>query len=163
MKRLLPLCLAATTGCATVSIGPQPAVRADFDPRIDVPVAKIAQAETTRIGTDDSEDDSKLHKVSPAVFWTGIIVGLVGTAALIGFGIDGRLTEAKIEKGYDEGFTRQERDDLETRGDRANTLAGVSAGLGVAGFSMAVIMAGIDYSRCGPLSKRRKCERESED
>lgn len=163
MKRLLPLTLAAATGCATMSVGPQPAVRADFDPRIDVPVAKISQAETSRVGTDDADDGSRLERVSPAVFWTGMIVGFVGTATLIGFGIDGRLTEAKIEKGYDEGFTRQERDDLEDRGARANTLAGVGAGLGVAGFSMALIMAGIDYSRCGPLSKKRKCERKAED
>ena len=168
MKRLLPLCLVATTGCASIMAGPQPSVRADFDPRLNFPVTRVVEAkQAPRAGmhfeTSDVDSEAKIDKATPALFWTGIIVGLVGGAVLIATGIDGRATVNKIEDGYDDGFTRQERDDLEKRGARDNTLSKVAGGTAVVGFSLATIMAGIDYSRCGPLTKKRKCTRHSAD
>jgi hypothetical protein len=166
------------TGCAGIGasgISGGTSVRAQFDPRLDFPVTRVAKAtsgpedgsepaprpEGPEPAADYAERDARLDKVSPALFWTGMVVGLVGSAAAIAFMVDGRVTESKVENGYDDGFTRAERDRLEDRGDLDNTLSKVSAGVGVAGFSLALIMAGIDYSRCGPVTKRRKCERLS--
>lgn len=173
MKRLVPLTLALCTGCAGLG-RPTAPVRAHFDPRLDFPVTRVAEASTEPEvlpneerppgpiapgPADYDERDARLDKVSPALFWTGMVVGLVGSVAAISFMVDGQVTESKIEKGYDDGFTRAERDRLQDRGDLDNTLSKVGASVGVAGFSLALIMAGIDYARCGPVTRRRKCAR----
>jgi hypothetical protein len=163
MKRALPLLLAACTGCATINVAPQPAVRADFDSRLEFPVTKVAKAETGGSDPGQPYGERKIDKVSKPLFWTGMILGLVGAGMAIGFGTLGGVSERQIEKGYDEGITRAERDKLKDRGELSNSLAAAGAAIGTIGFSWALITAGIDYSRCGPLSKQRKCKKEAAD
>jgi hypothetical protein len=108
-----------------------------------------------REGRDTSLDGSapKKRDVTPPLLWTGVALASVGAVGTIGFGIAGRVTQEKIDDGFDEGMTRAELDDLESRGETWNALAITSASIGIAG-----VVYGVDYTRCGPLApKKRRC------
>jgi hypothetical protein len=158
--------IALLAGCAAGGPGGLSPLRVEFDPRLSFPVT----ASTPDPGTDapapraegPAEPDAReatqprLDRVSRPLFWTGIVLGAVGTGMLAGFGIDGAVTERKIERGYENGFTRAERDRLEDRGGTDNVLAATGAATAAVGFAIALVMLGVDYSRCGPLAERRR-------
>lgn len=147
------------TGCATM--GPVSASRpqaATFDPRLDFAVTKGDTALENEARLSDS-DSGKNKKVTPALFWTGVILGSLGTVGLAGFGGAAEFQEGRLRRGYDEGITNTEANDLISRGETYNSLAIASATVGIVGWALAIVVAGIDYSRCGPMApKSRKCD-----
>ncbi len=180
-RRLPPLLAAASlslgSGCGAAlqhhSTAFDQPVAASLDRRIDVPVyaastelereALLDALPAASTDTDAGNDDADQKKITPALFWTGIIVGSVGTAVSIGSGIAGEVAENRLNDGYAEGLSRDRRDRLTKAGDRANALAITGAVLGVVGFGTAIVVYGIDWNRCGPVLRakgreRRHCE-----
>jgi len=155
LSRALVVGLVPVVGCASL----QPQITQPIEPSQTLG----AMTETTafeREGRDPSLDDSAAskRKVTPPLFWTGIAVASLGAVGTIGFGIAGRVAQKKIDDGFDEGMTRAELDDLESRGETWNTLAITSASIGIAGAVLAMVVYGVDYTRCGPLApKKRRC------
>lgn len=153
--RVLVVGLVPAFACA--SLQPQ------ITPPIDPSPTLGAMSERTSFeteGQDTSLEDSgpKKRNVTVPLMWTGVALASVGAVGTIGFGIAGRVTQKKIDDGFDEGMTRAEHDDLESRGETWNTLAITSASIGIAGAVMALIVYGVDYTRCGPLApKKRRC------
>ena len=154
------LALVLTTGCA--SVGWQPA-RA---PRVaQLSVGKMDERtnfesernnhELELSDPDGDGDGKKKGRVTPVLFWTGML----GTGGTIGFGVAGKLTEDKLEDGYEDGLTRAEERKLIDRGDTYNSLMIGSAAVGLVGLGVAALVYGIDYTRCGPLApKKRRCD-----
>lgn len=171
------LALLAAPGCGATlqhhSTAFDRPVAASLDRRIDVPVyAASTELEREALldalpaaapeGSDEG-DSADQKKLTPALFWTGIIVGSVGTAVSVGSGIAGEVAERRLNDGYSEGISRDRRDRLSTAGDRANTLSIAGAVLGVVGFTTAIVVYGVDWNRCGPVLRakgreRRGCE-----
>lgn len=150
----------ASTGCA--SIGPVEASRpraATFDPRLDFAVTRGDTALENEVRVSSRDDGEKKKEITPALFWTGVILGSIGTVGLAGFGGAAEFQEAQLRNGYEDGITSDRADGLVSRGETYNALAITSATVGVIGWTLAVIVAGIDYSRCGPMApKSRKCD-----
>ncbi|NVB40016.1 hypothetical protein G6O69_19380 [Pseudenhygromyxa sp. WMMC2535] len=96
------------------------------------------------------------EKVTPALFWTGIIVGTVAAAGAIGFGVGGYVTRGQLQDGYETSMTEAERDTLVTRGERFNTLAATGAALAVIGYALAIVTYAVDWNRCGPLVRKHE-------
>jgi hypothetical protein len=109
-----------------------------------------------RIETDGGTD---IAKVTPPLFWTGIVVGTVGAVGAIGFGTAGYLTKRELNDGInDDGLTLERKDELSSRGDLYNTLAITGVAVGVVGYALALVAYGVDWNNCGPLvSAHRTC------
>jgi hypothetical protein len=172
------LALASTLGCAavqpTIATAPDPvaiygarAHRTAFeDPTVSTtPSAAPAVASGPQPADSgvDTDEPTKDQRTRTGLFWGGVGAMALGGAMLGAFGIGGRVTQAQLQKGYDEGTLTYDREDkLRGRGSAFNKLAGAGAGIAVVGLAMAVIVYGLDYSRCGTLAKRRKdCHRKS--
>jgi hypothetical protein len=110
----------------------------------------------------DGGDEDRERSISPALFWTGVIIGAVGLATLAtGVGI-GVSSAKKIEDGDATGLSRAARQDLVDRGELGNRVAIGGGSVLFVGGSLAAIMTAVDYSRCGPMiSKKRRGECES--
>jgi len=116
------------------------------------------RASARPLDKDAAYEPTSRKALTPALFWTGVIVGAVGSAATIAFGATGYATEREIERSYERGASRSDIADLEQRGDTMNALTVTGATFGVLGWGLALATYGVDYSRCGPLApKRRGC------
>lgn len=171
-RRRAPLTLAASlaslsligsaTGCA--SLGPDTTVFAAVD--LSRPeMQQFAVAASTDLERDvriDTGEEGEDEKLTPALFWTGIVLGSVGAAGGIGFGAAGYATKQKLNSGYEEGgVTIEERDAAVQRGEAFNTTAVAFTTAAVLGYALAIVTYGVDWNRCGPLvrkSKRRRCK-----
>lgn len=106
---------------------------------------------------DEGTDTPKKQRVRRLLYLTGIGAigfGIVGT---VGFGIGGRIVQAQLKNGYEDGdLTREREDQLSTTGTVMNALAITSAVIGLAGMITAATVYGIDHARCGELRPRRK-------
>jgi hypothetical protein len=121
------------------------------------PVASMTQLERdVRIETGDRERP----KLTPALFWTGIIVGTVGAVGGVSFGVAGFVTKNQLNDGYaGDGLTVADRDGLVNRGEAFNTVTMVSTAAAVLGYALSIVTYGVDWNRCGPLvHKRRRCK-----
>ena len=113
---------------------------------------------------DTSDDSSSNEKLTPALFWTGIVLGSIGAAGGIGFGAAGYATKQNINNNYQgegkgSGFTVDDRDQLVQRGEAFNTTAIAFTTAAVLGYALAVVTYGVDWNRCGPLvHKKRRCK-----
>jgi|GEM_PF-4715205 len=132
--------LARTDHISSPATGPQ----SGFEARNRIPPADDRRARS--------------DKVTPALFWTGIALGIVGVVGVTTFVSLGVTTSREIDQGYSGGLTHMEFDDLEDRGALYNTLAKAAAGIGAIGFATSLIVYAVDWTRCGPLApKRRRC------
>lgn len=159
----------ASSGCASLSsggvaFGPRPANHAQvLDPRLGLDVSAPANAmerEAVLAANAPRDDGSKKKEVTPALFWTGIILGSVGAVGMIGGGVTGAVTERQIVNGDADGWTRDERQQKIQQGETANAITITGAVLTLVGYGMATVVAGIDFSRCGPVTtkkRRREC------
>lgn len=106
---------------------------------------------------DEGEDTPKKQRIRKLLYLTGLGAlgfGIVGT---VGFGIGGRVAQAQLKNGYEDGdLTRAREDKLSTTGTVMNVLAITSAVIGLAGVITAATVYGIDHARCGELRPRRK-------
>lgn len=124
---------------------------------------KQGSASAARDGDDDLDDvdegtdTPKKQRVRRLLYLTGlgaIGFGIVGT---LGFGIGGRIVQAQMKNGYEDGdLTREREDQLSTTGTVMNALTITSAVVGIAGLITAATVYGIDHARCGELRPRRK-------
>jgi hypothetical protein len=171
LSTLTSLALASSLGCASV----QPTIVAAPDPAsmygakvhrtaFEDPTAAAAPTTAPAVASgpapaDDSpsNDPSKEQRTRTGLFWGGVGALALGGAMLTAFGIGGRVTQAQLKNGYDDGdltYSREEK--LRDRGSAFNKVAAAGAGLAVVGLAVTAIVYGIDYSRCGTLAKRRK-------
>lgn len=160
--RGLALGLAALTGCAT---SPAPRVmpsdlgvevlsaRTSFEQE----PAEDSRRRSRRSAPDDRVDTPKKKKRRRALFFLGVGAAGFGGLGVLSFGIGGRIVQAQIANGFDDGsLTRDERNRLDTTGEVMNGLAIGSAVVGLAGLILAAAAYGVDHSRCGTLPPRRK-------
>ena len=139
---------------------PRPAATV-LEPRLNLAVTQPSNSmeREAALAANDRSDDGGKKKVTPALFWTGIVLGTVGAVGMIGGGVTGAVTEQQIQDGDAEGWTKQQRQDKVRQGEVANTITLVGALLTAVGYGMSIIVAGVDYSRCGPvIGKKRKRE-----
>ena len=132
----------------------------DGDPA-DNAVTSLPNGEVLRADDAAPGVDPRWRKASPALFWTGIAVGSLGATFLIGGGITGSATQRQVRGAYDDGATKAELDRLIARGEVANDLVIAGSVLALAGYALAVVVAGIDEKRCGAVlrkARRRECE-----
>ncbi len=164
--RWLAFPLVVLTGCATATgITPGPRLlssdlhigaldqrtRFELDDRGSAPTAKSETA------ADSPEDSPKKERRRKLLYYTGL--GAIGFGVLgsVSFGIGGRIVQAQLKKGYEDGtLTRDREDQLHTTGTVMNGMAIGSAVVGLLGVITAATIYGIDYSRCGELPPRRK-------
>jgi hypothetical protein len=108
---------------------------------------------------DDNSPARPPSKVTPALMWTGVVLGVVGGAMALGFGAASYTADRKLTDGYaGDGLTVAEEDRLRDRGSTYDKVAAAGGGLGVLGLGLASVTFTVDYIRCGSLApKRRKC------
>ena len=105
----------------------------------------------------------KNEKLTPALFWTGIIVGTTTAVGAVAFGTLGYVTKNQLSEGYETGgLTEPERDDLVSRGEAYNTTAVVMTTVAVISYALAIVTYGVDWNRCGPLV-RKKAKRHCDE
>lgn len=120
----------------------------------------VAASEESSARADRPEKSAK--PITPALFWTGVVVGGVGLATAITGVSLGTSSERRIQDGEQSGISRAEREDLVQRGERGNVTAIVGGVLSFVGLGLTTGVVGVDYSRCGPIiSKRRRTECET--
>ena len=154
----------AATGCAALGPGPSSTMAAvDLD---SPQMRQFAVANMTALERDvriESSDRETNPKLTPALFWTGIILGSVGAAGGFAFGIAGYTTKNKLADGYESGeLTLDERDQLVDRGEAFNSTAIAMTVAAVIGYATALVAYGVDWNRCGPLvrkNEKRRCDR----
>lgn len=165
------LVVASSLGCASVqpslAAAPDPATmygakvhRTAFeDPTAaaEPTTAPAVASGPTPADRSHEPDPAKEQRTRTGLFWGGVGALAVGGAMLTAFGIGGRVTQAQLKNGYDDGdLTYAREDELRDRGSAFNKVAAAGAGLAVVGLAVTAIVYGIDYSRCGTLAKRRK-------
>lgn len=174
---LLVGCSLGVGGCASVNMqfggpgsvgGPRPASEV-LDPRLGLAVTapsnsmeRAAALDAAARAEQRERDGGNTKKaVTPALFWTGVVLGSLGVAGMVGGGITGGVTEEQIRDGDAAGWSRSEREEAISRGETANTITIVGVVLTAVGLGMSTVVAGIDYTRCGPVitkKRRRECE-----
>ncbi|MCB9749874.1 MAG: hypothetical protein H6713_07690 [Myxococcales bacterium] len=142
--------------------------RTNFELQTLVASQEPRTASAERPATDDRRERKRKKSVTRPIFWTGIVLSVIGGAGTIAFGTIGVITERQLVGALyndldpsttDRTFTESDLDTLETRGDTVNALAIASVIIGLVGMTMAVTSYGYDYTHCGPLApKRRNCE-----
>lgn len=170
-RLLIAASLATAVGCAsspTINYAPDPARmygavarRTAFEEGADAPQAPAAEpapvAGPAPRQPADITEPQKGQGARTGIFWAGIATTIVGAAMLTGFGIGGRVVQARLKDGYEDGdLTYAREDELRDRGNTFNQLAAAGAGITLVGAAVAAIVYGVDYSRCGSLAKRRK-------
>lgn len=160
LRPLAALGLCLTTACATFEA---PAPTRITDGRLGfVPTLRATTALENQEPAREapSEATGKTDKgPTRALFIAGIIVGAIGAAGMISMSAASYGLDRKLDRGYEDGITRDEAETIAERGDAMNTGAIVSASVGLAGFLTAITVYGVDYTRCGPLApKRRRCD-----
>jgi hypothetical protein len=161
----------AATGPVSVSTSPDPATlwgakvhRTAFeDPTASQPAPAPVAGPTPK--TDDPVDTDAKQRQRNGMFWGGIATTSVGGALLLATGIGGRVTQAQLQNRYeDSDLTYAEEDKLRKRGDVFNALAITGATLALAGAALAIVTYGVDYGKCGTLSKKRRpdCRNKSD-
>ncbi|MGB1014350.1 MAG: hypothetical protein ACPG4T_09480 [Nannocystaceae bacterium] len=119
--------------------------------------AVASNAGSTGSDTDDRGPKRK-KSITPALFWSGIIIGAIGTGATIGVAAAGFATERKISNSFDDGISMADHQQLVDRGKTLNTISIVTTAVALAGWVMAIGTYGYDYTHCGPLApKKRQC------
>jgi hypothetical protein len=161
----LPLATVMGTGCATA---PAPRMLSadlhigSLDDRtsFELDDRSTPAREDEGDGLDDLRkpvDSPKQQRVRRLLYLTGIGAigfGIVGTVA---FGIGGRIVQAQMKHGYEDGdLTRARQEQLSTTGTAMNAMAITSAVIGLAGVIVAATVYGVDHNRCGELRPRRK-------
>lgn len=155
----------AATGPARVSTSPDPASlwgakvhRTAFeDPAAAEPAPAPIAGPAPKV--DDAGDTDAKQRQRNGMFWGGIATTAVGGALLLATGIGGRVTQAQLQNRYqDADLTYAEEDKLRKRGDVFNALAVTGATLALAGAVLAIVTYGVDYGKCGALSKKRRPE-----
>lgn len=112
---------------------------------------------STREASGDRVDTPKKQRRRKILYFTGLGALGIGALGFVSFGIGGRIVQAQLENGYDDGtLTRDRQQQLDTTGTVMNGLAIGSAVVGLAGVILAATVYGIDHSRCGDLPPRRK-------
>ena len=127
-------------------------------------VAVATEADEPR--REDEPDTDKKQRRRKALFFLGAGAAGFGVLGVTAFGIGGRVVQAQMSNGYDDGsLTRDREDTLALRGDVMNGMAIGSAVVGLAGIILAATVYGIDHARCGDLPpKRKRCpELESDE
>lgn len=172
IRALVALCVASTmsVGCAGLQPSVSPSARLaaqGSDGGFGFAVATTqtrfeTETRAARPGDDGSDGDGDSRRISPALFWTGVVLGTVG-AITLGTGVGlGVATAADIRDGDAAGQSRATREDLERRGEVSNDVAITGGVLTILGLGLAAAVAGIDYSRCGPvIGKKRRSECEA--
>lgn len=171
---LVAVVIAPLLGCAMaqapVMMAPDPATmygakaqRTAFEEPTPAPAsARIAGPSGRRDGTDTGDADTPpagrdAQRTRTGLFWAGIATTALGGVMLTAFGIAGRVTQAQLKDGYEGGdLTYARENTLRDRGKAFNAVAAAGAGIGLVGAAVAAIVYGVDYSRCGTLTKRRK-------
>jgi hypothetical protein len=108
---------------------------------------------------DDNTPARPPSKATPALMWTGVVLGVVGGAMTLGFGAASYVADRKLTDGYGgEGLTVAEEDRLRDRGSAYAKVAAAGGGIGLLGLGLASVTFAVDYIRCGSLApKRRTC------
>lgn len=107
----------------------------------------------------DRRASSRSTPPTKAVFWSAIGLTILGGISTIALGATALHTGNQIDQGFTGEFTKAEFDKLEQRGNQLNTATIATASITAIAASIALIVYGVDYSRCGPLApKRRQCE-----
>jgi len=160
-SRLVALPLALLTGCTTAATGPRllsPDLHiGSLDQRTAFELDDSGDAaRAERDAPDDRVDTPKTKRRRKSLFFLGVGGMAFGVLGTTGFGIGGRVVQAQIANGYDDGdLTRDRSDTLSTTGEVMNGLTIGSAVIGLAGVILAATMYGIDHARCGDLPPRR--------
>jgi len=106
----------------------------------------------------DDRGPKRKKSITPALFWSGIIIGAIGTGATIGVAAAGFATERRISNSFDDGISKADHQQLVDRGKALNTVSIVTTAVALAGWVMAIGTYGYDYTHCGPLApKKRQC------
>jgi len=153
-----------STGCAGLTTARTDAVALSAIDLDRPEMRQFAVASTTDLERDvrieTSGDKRRREKLTPALFWTGIVLGAAGTAGSIGFGVAGSVTRNQLSDGYGgDGLTVDDRDALVSRGEGFDSAAIGFAAAAVIGFALSIVTYGVDWNRCGPLvRKRRRCK-----
>ena len=132
-------------------------------------VANIAHASTPQLSlpppnTQDQFSSSPSNTTSSILskpfFLTGIIVGSVGAASALTFGILGFAQSKKLADRISNGIDHTSYDRIAKKGATYNSLTMTGAILTGIGYTTAIVVYAIDYNRCGTLAPRsRRCQR----
>lgn len=167
--RFIALPLALLTGCAALPTTARPTTTARPLPA-DLQIGAMSQrtafelddgaessASTEDLVVEDDPDTEKKKRRRKLLFTLGVVATGVGLLGWTSFGIGGRVTQAQLSNGYEDGdLTRDREDTLTTRGEVMNGLAISSAVLALIGSAFTATVYGIDHARCGDLPPRRK-------
>lgn len=164
--RWLALSLSALMGCAstTGSISAPRLLPSDLRvgaldqrTRFELDDQGGSRRATEQDASKDRVDTPHKQRRRKILYITGLSMAGFGVLGFVGFGVGGRIVQAQMNSGYEDGtLTRDRRDRLDTTGTVMNGLAIGSAVVGLAGIIMAATTYGIDHARCGDLSPRRK-------
>lgn len=176
-----PLLALLTSGCTAVTALPPPispdlrvgkmADRTDFElgaePGPSEPGVDREELHPADIAVDEPfeapDEAHRNQRARKAVFWTGVALTALGTAATITTATAGQVTEKRLADAYEDGNLSLAREDrLTGAGETLNKAAIGSAGVALVGLAMAVISFGLDYTACGKLARRRSqrdCQR----
>ncbi len=157
--------LAPITGCATTSVtSVRPVTDArlhgigNIGARTNFELQTAVQSDKGLPGSDDAQPNRK-KSITPALFWSGIIIGAIGTGATIGVAAAGYATERKIDNSFMDGISGEDHQTLVDRGKTLNKVSIATTAIALAGWFMALATYGYDYTHCGPLApKKRKCD-----
>lgn len=170
--RRLTIPLVLLTGCATASASSPRLLASDLhvgvlDERtaFELDTFEPETAPEAAPAAPEAQDDSRKARVDTpkkrrrrkGLFFLGVGAAGFGALGTLAFGIGGRVVQAQIANGFDDGtLTRDRGDTLSTTGEVMNGLAIGSAVLGLAGVILAATVYGVDHNRCGDLPPRRK-------
>ncbi len=153
----------APLGCATTTtVRPVTDARlqgiGNMGARTNFELQTAVQSDAGLPGSDDAKPKRK-KSITPALFWSGIIIGAIGTGATIGVAAAGFATERKISNSFDDGISGADHDKLVDRGKALNKTSIVTTAIALTGWIMALATWGYDYTHCGPLApKKRQCK-----